>query len=183
MAERDRKIFHVVFGALLIAAGILFGKTLVAGGLMALLFFGLLLLQLKLSRLRMPLVDRALKRFDRPSLMPGYGALTFVVSALLMFTFIPFQSALGFMAILAFGDGFASFVGRNGAIKLPWNRQKSLEGLVTFFLAGSAFSVYFLGVSALGFALVLALLESFDLPFDDNLCIGAGSVVLSRLFA
>lgn len=182
--ERERKLFHIAFGTALLLAGLLSGKVFLVAILFLALFAGLFLVQLKLSGLRLRFVDAMLRRFDRPSLLPGYGALTFVVSALLMLTFIhDFFKALGFIALLSFGDGFSSFVGRHGRVKLPWNKGKSLEGLVVFFLAGAGFSFYFLGPSALPYAAVLAVIESLDLKLDDNLVIGACGVVLFKVFA
>jgi len=96
-------------------------------------------------------------------------------------------------AILAFGDGFATLVGRGaGGPKLPWNRHKTWSGLTAFVVAGgTTASTLFLwaasagaptmeesalslgGVAVLCFAAALAggLVESLETGINDNISV------------
>ena len=97
--------------------------------------------------------------------------------------------AAGAWAVMAFGDGLAGIVGRAvGRIRYPWNRKKTLEGTLGFFIGGVAGAaalmywttrgvvpkgwtaepaLFFLGVPAAVVALT-GLLETLDLRLDDN---------------
>lgn len=93
----------------------------------------------------------------------------------------------GAWAILAFGDGFATLVGKAiGRMKLPYNPKKSYAGLIAFVVFGAlgawGMMSWTLADEALGAqlplwafaltaALVAGLLESTDLKFNDNLTV------------
>lgn len=91
-------------------------------------------------------------------------------------------------ALLAFGDGCASLVGRNVPSRpLPWNRGKSVAGLLAHMAAGIPLALvagWWNGASA-GFlpwpliivigGVVAALVESFEPGLDDNLTQTAAS--------
>lgn len=79
-------------------------------------------------------------------------------------------------AILAFGDGFATLVGRAVPLaRLPWNRGKSWGGLLAFLVAGSLAAIgisMLFGSPALRVVLitviVTALVESLPTGVNDN---------------
>jgi len=82
--------------------------------------------------------------------------------------------------LLAFGDGFATLIGRAMPIApLPWNRQKSWGGVLAFLIFGgaAAFAIATLfdgqpRIEALLLALVAsALVESFPLGLNDNVTV------------
>ncbi len=86
-------------------------------------------------------------------------------------------------AVMAFGDGAASFVG--GRKPLPWNRKKSWEGMLAFFLTGfpaGLICLWFVGerygmewgagTGVFTVALLVALIvESLDLNAEDNITV------------
>lgn len=91
--------------------------------------------------------------------------------------------------VLAFGDGPATLAGRAiGRARLPWNRDKSWAGTVTYFLSGGAAGAFLFwwvaqgtapgahtmpAILALSFATALlgALLESLPIGLDDNVSV------------
>jgi dolichol kinase len=103
----------------------------------------------------------------------------------------PQIAAAGWFA-LALGDGAAGLIGRKDAVKLPWSGRKTIVGflscwagvwlavLIVFFLDCSAgLWVTWLGQVYIGLAsLVVALLESVELPFDDNYTVGLSTALL-----
>jgi uncharacterized protein (TIGR00297 family) len=99
--------------------------------------------------------------------------------------------------LLAFGDGFATIVGRTiSGARLPWNRAKSWSGLIAFFAFGcpAALILYawtLKGHGALGdgvspslvlmiavTAFLAAVLESLPLGVDDNALVPLASAGL-----
>lgn len=82
-------------------------------------------------------------------------------------------------AILAFGDGFATLVGRAAPLaQLPWNRAKSWGGVAGFLVAASIgaigiarlFGAPHLGI-VIAAVLVSAIVESLPTGVDDNITI------------
>jgi dolichol kinase len=58
------------------------------------------------------------------------------ISVFLLILLFPLPVAASMWGMLSFGDAFATLVGsRGGATKLPWSKQKSLEGMLAFVLA------------------------------------------------
>jgi len=93
-------------------------------------------------------------------------------------------AAVGWV-ILAFGDGFATLIGRAVPIApLPWNRMKSWGGTLAFIgfaaLAGEGIAMFFGAPSLLvvGIAVIIAaLVESMPLGVDDNVSVPAAAAV------
>ncbi|WOL13555.1 putative phytol kinase, chloroplastic isoform X4 [Canna indica] len=72
------------------------------------------------------------------------GPLYFVIILLLCVLVFWRDSPVGIvsLAMMSGGDGFADIVGRTfGAIKLPYNQQKSWVGSISMFVFGSLFSI------------------------------------------
>ena len=92
---------------------------------------------------------------------------------------------------LAFGDGFATLIGKALPIgSLPWNRGKSWGGLIAFLFAGSvagaALSVW-LGGPPLRFVFAAviagAFVETWSLGADDNITVPFASAVTLAVLA
>jgi uncharacterized protein (TIGR00297 family) len=92
---------------------------------------------------------------------------------------------------LAFGDGFATIVGRRWRIaSLPWNRDKSWGGLLTFVIMGAAAGLavaWWLGGitehAVLHAVLAGAIVESLPLLVDDNITVPFASAVAALVTA
>jgi uncharacterized protein (TIGR00297 family) len=100
----------------------------------------------------------------------------------------------GAWGVLAAGDGAATLIGRHAPLlPLPWNREKSLGGMLAFVLFGSAAAAalmwwcreavippvywwYPFAAAVLG-ALIAAAVETIPVSFDDNVSV-AGSAAL-----
>jgi len=127
----------------------------------------------------MPLLTKIIadSERERDQEFPGRGALRFFTGALLtllLFRNLPDIFTAG-IVVLALGDSASTLGGVNfGRNKLPYNRDKSIEGSVTGFAAAfigllvlTPFSIF---VSA-GAALIGMVTESLPLGFDDNLTV------------
>lgn len=118
------------------------------------------------------------------------GILIYPVTVLILIVLFRGQlylAAAGW-GILSFGDGFATIVGKAiGKKKLPWNKDKSWAGSIAYVISGTIGATFFmwwssvnpttpLTISVTAMAticfvgsLVAGLVETFDLPVDDNL--------------
>jgi uncharacterized protein (TIGR00297 family) len=89
-------------------------------------------------------------------------------------------------AVLAAGDGMATLIGANThTARLPWNRDKSVGGLVGFLLAGSVGAVAlqwwtgptpadsWLLIAAVAAAVASAFAETIPIRLDDNITVPA----------
>lgn len=138
-------------------------------------------------------LPRTGRRFFRDSEEAGglsSGIVIYPLTVMILIGLFPARlhiAAAGW-AILSFGDGFATLVGkRYGGAKLPWNRDKSWAGLAGYTVSASIGATVLLLWCAPGSAygadvtfllaataciigsLAAAITESFPLPLDDNL--------------
>lgn len=113
----------------------------------------------------------------------GIVAYPLTVAILLVIFQRQSEVAAAGWGLLAFGDGAATLVGRGGGRRpLPWNRRKSWEGLLSYWIVGwisifwlviwvapTGYSRSFLVVAAAIASLGGALVESAPQRLDDNL--------------
>ena len=132
---------------------------------------------------------------QRLAAVAGYAA-----SVLLTLIAFPGDAELGLtvLAILAFGDGSATLGGLSiGGPKLPWNRKKTVSGLVCFLVVGGAMaSLIYWGETRMNpeavqpkatiqaailcgglAALLAALVESIPSRINDNIRVGVAAAV------
>jgi uncharacterized protein (TIGR00297 family) len=94
-------------------------------------------------------------------------------------------------AIMAFGDGFATLIGRALPLaRLPWNAEKSVGGSLAFLLCGggAAFGIawFFRGPAPLAVAVAVvtaAIAESLPLRLNDNVVVPAAAAGMLAIFA
>lgn len=178
--EVARQAFHILFGGFLMAGSLALGPKHTLLGYFVALLVGLFILHLKMRGHELPLIDSVLKRFERKdAAFPGQGALMYFAGALFVLSFTPFSFALAAIAIVAFGDGFATLVGLYGKWPLPWNPRKRAEGLLAFIFSAAAISSLVLPIGhAIAYSVVLGILETVDLPADDNLLLPLAATIL-----
>ncbi len=184
MNEFGRQSIHVVAGLGIVAIGVLFGKPVLVQLLLTAVAAGLFIIQLKLMKKRLPLIDWVLANFERSGVeFPGKGAMHYFAGALFLVTFAKtFSFALAGIAILALADGLATIVGRfsKKRTRLNWHPAKTWEGTLAFFLSGVAAATPFIGLwPATAYSFILALVESVDVEVDDNLLIPVAALVLN----
>ncbi len=167
MKEIIRKFIHILMGFFILALKYLttFQASLCA---IAAFLFNLLIL---------------------PHLFPSifrnkkdWGILFYPLSVLVLILLFPkddFAVAVGW-GLMAFGDGTASIFGKIFPIhSLPYNREKSLGGFLSFFLFGSL-SLYLLSLFfsfpispylIVFISLISAFIESLKVPLIDNITV------------
>ncbi len=123
----------------------------------------------------------------------GYarGPLFYGLSIIFLVLFFPLYIVAACIAIMGFGDGFATVVGKRfGKTPMSWAKgEKTLEGMVAFFMFASVSSFLLLGFLLGEFtgriffyavisSFVGALVEMLDISVDDNLSVPIASAVV-----
>ena len=182
-SETRRKLLHIGMGGFAMLLRVLTWQQAAAGAVAALLFNLFVLPRLFGGSLNRP-ADQS----------RGYsiGIVLYPLSVLLLI--LAFSSRLDIVAaawgILAFGDGAATIAGRAwGRHPVPWQPQKSLEGLAAFIVFGGTAgvalawwtapavsplpSVLFIVLAPLIAAAAAGLAETVPIQLDDNLTVPA----------
>ncbi|MCL5430300.1 MAG: hypothetical protein M1504_02375 [Candidatus Marsarchaeota archaeon] len=130
------------------------------------------------------IIYSALSSMERTGALYGMGALYLGIGTAILLGFIHTTSfAIVGIAALFFADPIATIVGVNlGSIKLPYNRKKSVVGTIAFFIVTSIAAYFAVGFYGLEFGAVLAIIESLDIPIDDNVLISIAMVVMYIVF-
>ncbi len=146
--ESARKAFHIAAGITPPLWIVAFGWT--GAGAIALFLMAYTAVAWDLSRrgVRLPILWHILRMTLRKGETAPVSALEFLAAIVLLGLLFPLPYFLGAIALLGVGDGAAALVGmRWGRHKLPWNPDKSWEGLA----AGVAFGVpAFVGFGVIG---------------------------------
>ncbi|MFH1443449.1 MAG: phosphatase PAP2 family protein [Candidatus Micrarchaeota archaeon] len=181
--EIGRQLIHIIAGFGFIwllywlssSPGIdAFGVSQVEMILLAVLMWGLIIINMKMLGMNIGPLESVLKKYDRKNeLFPGRGPLLYLVGVLLIISFSKDYAFIpGALAIFAAGDGFSTLIGRKyGRNTLPWNKYKTWEGMVAFFVTASIASYFFIGTIGLVYSAFLAVVETLDFHVDDNLLI------------
>src|SRR5262249_21918778 len=179
--EGLRKFLHIVFGLFALSLKFLNWRTaaLVAAAAVVMNAF-------VLHRL----VGTRVARYER-----GWDwGIVFYPSAVLALILIfnwHIELAAVAWAIMAFGDGFATLIGRALPLsRLPWNREKSFGGSLAFRICGGAAAVmmarffggpaYFAGAAAV---VTAAIAETLPLPLNDTVVAPAAAAAVLAIFA
>ena len=178
MNNTARKIVHILMGGFLFALPHLSLWQAAACALAAFLF------NLFVFPKLLPTLQR--EKTDRGILIYPLS----VLGLLLLFPVNEVHAAMGWAA-MAFGDGFASLIGKSLPLKkLPWNRDKSWGGLLSFIVFGTAsgwiVTGVFLGHPASALVLLVifcaaAVVETLPLPVIDNITVPLTAAFLSAL--
>jgi len=179
--EGLRKFLHIVFG--LFAVALKYIPWRVAALIAAAAVIGNWFL---LHRLVGKRVARHARGYDAGIVL--YPAA--VLALILIFNW-HIEIAAAAWVILAFGDGFATLLGKALPLaRLPWNRDKSAGGTIAFLLFGgaAAFAVarIFGGPAPLALAVAVvaaAIAESLPLRLNDNVVVPATAAGMLAIFA
>lgn len=184
MQEVKRQGVHVVFGSAIIALALILGMHDAVIVLTLALAAGIFALGLHLLKLPVPFAKQILFEFERGKVIPGKGAMHYAAGALLLMTLGKGEFALAMIAVLAFGDGASTAIGKAfGKLKLPWNDDKSWAGTLAFAVVGFAAAAFFLPLQeTFAYSVLLALVESLPTSIDDNLMIPVSALALRAIF-
>ncbi|MDD5339677.1 MAG: hypothetical protein PHV13_00325 [Candidatus ainarchaeum sp.] len=175
--EVERQLFHFLLGVAALLLLLQFGR----GFMIALVFFitiiGTLLMNIRLRGGKIFFVQWFEKRLERPDApLPGWGSACYAVGVLLLLTFLTNTNEIAASLVaLGLADALSTVIGRKGKVKLPHNRNKTVEGAAVFFLSSLA-GWYFIGPATLPLAFVATIAESLPI-LEDNLTIPIACVL------
>lgn len=181
--ELVRKAIHTIVAFVPTIAAV-FGRDLAVFLLASGTLFYAVAEQLRISGRRVFIVTRltllAARERDRGTIV--LGPITLGLGAMLSLLLYPAPVATIAIYALAFGDGFASLVGKFfGTIRIPFTGGKTLEGSLTCFIAVFVSSYAVLGRTdhALLVAVAGTFFEALPIRDVDNLIVplGVGLVV------
>ena len=130
------------------------------------------------NKFRVPVLSNIIDATERPEVIevsPARGALMFLVGSTITLVLFSFNIAIvaASIAVLAMGDSFSTLAGKRlGRHRIPYNKEKSLEGTLFGFIAAFAGAWALVPWPiALAGAMTGMLSESLSLRVDDNLII------------
>jgi dolichol kinase len=182
-----RKLFHLTIGTIFILSMLAFEEL--KWFFLSVLSFGIVLSFVQ-EKFPLPIITWFLDRYDKlDDSVPGQGPLTFFLGAVLVWFLFPENVAVSGVIVLTFGDPFAYLGGKLfGRTELPWNRKKTLAGLISFMLVPFILlTLLFDPITAIVVSLAGALIESVEWPhkvlLDDNVVIPVLSSVILFIFS
>jgi len=181
--ELRRKLFHFFFGLFLIFILIYSGRRNLIIFLSFVLIMGCILIFMMRQGRKIPIADWFEVKFERENVrFPGYGAFWYVVGTLLLALSLSSANEIAAAIVtLAAGDSAATIFGIRGRHPLPYNRIKTVEGSVAFFLF-SLPACLFVGWMGVALAALATIAESLDTSVDDNLLIPVSAIICFKLF-
>lgn len=177
-----RKMVHIL-GVLLIPAMYMFGKLNVAAFCALASFFLIFYPSLQerfehrlLKRVMMRIsdfIDFVERKAEKKLFIRYAGAIYFFLAAAAVIFIFPVEIASIAIAVLSLGDGFSALVGSIwGKHKLSFNKAKSWEGTLAFFIASLAGCMYLTSLNvALMVSLIGTFVEMLPVNMDDNLSV------------
>ena len=181
--ELKRKLLHSFFGLILISVLFYSGRKNLIILLSLMLLLGSIMVVWRLQGRQIPVAGWFEETFERENVrFPGYGAFWYVVGTLLAALFLgnPDEIAAAILTLAA-GDSAATIFGVRGRHPLPYNRCKTIEGSIAFFVF-SLTAFLFVGWMGVALAALTAVVESLPLPVDDNLTIPVAAALFFIIF-
>ncbi len=171
--EDQRQIFHILIGVCSIIWLYIFGRKALMIADFIVIIIGLILINFRVRGKKIGLVGYFEEKFERPNaVFPGWGSATYAAGVLIATTMLNSKEEIAaVIAILAFGDSFSTIIGIRGKRILWWNKNKTLEGTISFFIFGSIAAIPFIGINGIIASAILAVIESIKTEIDDNILI------------
>ncbi|MDE1865732.1 MAG: hypothetical protein KGH94_03820 [Candidatus Micrarchaeota archaeon] len=180
VTEMRRDLIQVIGGVVVLAIMFLWQQSY-----LYILFWVILLAYLFISLIsKTGGIYNLLSKFERRESEFGIGAIHLAAGAAILLGFAGFKLALFGIFPLFFGDALATMTGLSfyRSRKLPYNRRKSYAGTIAFLIASVVPGFIILGFWGILLGLILTLVESVELPIDDNIAVPIGTVILGALF-
>lgn len=178
--EKKRQILHIIVAVGAIIVLLLYGRGVLMSATFFILVIGLILVNQAYLGKTNRIVEWFIRNFEREGVrFPGWGSACYATGVLLLtsITQNPNYIIAG-LVIIGFGDALSTLAGSQGKIRLPYNKKKTLEGSVAFFLS-SLPTVFLIGPAGIAAGAIATFVESLPLPLDDNITLAS---VLTILF-
>jgi len=180
--ELKRQLFHMAVGLAALLVLLHFGRGFAIATAFFTIIIGTLLINLRVRGGKIPIVQWFEKEFEREDApLPGWGSACYATGVLMLLaTLSDVNDIAASIFILAIGDGVSTILGRKGKMKIPYNREKTVEGAVAFFVSALP-AVGFVGPIAIP-AIALATIAETLPVLEDNLIIPAACMAFFLVF-
>lgn len=180
--ERKRDIFQATAGVVILAAFMLLSAAAAYYFLILLILVGYLFRSFVVVSGGNALA-KYLAGLEREGAPFGKGAIWLALGSLLTLSFVsPVALVIPVLAAILIADPLATIIGiKAGGYKLPYNRQKTISGFLTYFVVVFAFSFLFARQFSIFIAIVAAVVESLPLHIDDNLDVPLFLAIMLKL--
>jgi dolichol kinase len=167
---------HIVYGLFILVG--LWYDIFIWPMFLFLIAFGVILSMLLAQKVHIPIVSFIANYLERDSEKRGFraqGFLAFNLGCLLVVLLFSKEIALASIAMLTFGDAFATLIGVQGRMRYVFNVKKTVEGIIAGGLTGGIAASLFIPwqisfmLSFLIFAIEALDLRLFGWKIDDNL--------------
>jgi dolichol kinase len=179
--ERLRQVTHASIGLLLCLMIWFLGIETTSNFVLLGTCVGILIIHLMLIGFKLPGIDKLVERLERTGVITGEGSMYYALGVLFALGLLRENSAaaISVVLILAFGDSLATYIGRYyGKHKLPWNKNKTLEGSIAF-AAGAMSALLIMPVPTTILVVILATaVESLPIRLDDNITLPVATSLL-----
>lgn len=130
---------------------------------------------------RVVIVQMAEKLERKKVDFPGYGSAWYMVGVLFLVSFLSnIPEIVTGIFLLGISDGFSTLIGIRGKRKLSYNKKKTWEGSIAFFVT-ALFTYVWIGWFAIPLAFLASIAEGLNLPMDDNIVVPFVTVVFLLL--
>ncbi|MEM0086809.1 MAG: hypothetical protein QW549_01790 [Candidatus Micrarchaeaceae archaeon] len=183
--EIRRDLFQIASGiamtALFVAIGIFYAEW----ATIAIIIIGYMLVNYSIngggSALR-----KYINSLEREGVQLGRGAVWLSAGMLLAFGFLAnFNYVMLAIFAIFFADPIATIFGviSKRKVRLPYNKNKTVNGMVAFFITLSILGYLVVGNYALVVSLVCALVESAPIRIDDNFSVPVALIIMIKILA
>ena len=179
--EIRRDVVQIILGIIVIAVFLAAGRVYGILAVVGLALFGYLF-----NSAFMPsdnAMGRLARSFERKRAVSGEGALFMAAGSMLILGLVPSVNYAVFgLSAIFFADSAATIIGvLAGRTKLPHNSSKSFAGTLSYFIVLAVIGIPLIGLYAIPVGIVLAVVESLPVAFDDNASTSIAFVIISRL--
>ncbi len=165
--ELFRNVFTIISGFILILLLIFsnISPYLLIGSIF---LIGILLLNTSIIYKTGPL-SKLLYILERKNFRLGHGAIWLGIGTCFAISYFSFNYAIPVISFIFIADCVSPIFGiKYGKIKLPYNKNKSVIGTLSYFIAGAVISYLFIGYLGIILAGIGAIIESLPVLLDDN---------------
>jgi dolichol kinase len=180
--ELKRQLFHAIVGVAVLFMLFHYGRGFAIAAVFSVIMMGMLLMNMRLQGGKLSLIrwfEEQFERSDAP--LPGWGSACYAAGVLMLLTFLTNPAEIAAcVIILAIGDAFSTIIGTHGTHHIPYNKGKTLEGSVVFFLTSMP-AYYFIGPLAIPLVAVATVVETLP-KLEDNFTIPIACVIFLLIF-
>ncbi len=181
--EIRRKLVHISGAFLSIAFILIYDKLIITLSLIIIIIILLVISGMYKKYGAFKFIELFERKSDLET-FPTKGAMFFFLGILIVAIISNVETLVISTLILSISDGLSTIIGKFfGRMPLPYNKRKTLEGSLTFFITSFLIFYIFLKdiIISFIFSSIVTLLESLNLKINDNFIIPISVMLLLEM--